>query len=86
MSSAMVKRKKQGRARSAYQAHVSTILTADEAKNVVDLTECKLRRIVRNHADEDIRKLAARMLNDYVRGVIAIAWEEGIPVYSFLKF
>jgi hypothetical protein len=86
MTSPMVKRKREVRTRSAYQAHVLTILPAEAAGNVVDLTERKLRRIAKLHADEDIRKLAARMLHDYLRGSIAIAWEDGVvPVYCFLK-
>lgn len=86
MTAPMVKRKKAARTRSAYQAHVSTLLPANEATNVVDLTERKLRRIASLHSDEDIRKLATRMLQDYLRGTIAIAWEEGcVPVYCFLK-
>jgi len=86
MTTPMVKRKKEARTRSAYQAHVSTILAAESSKNVLDLTEKKLRKLAVNHPDADIRHLATRMLHDYLRGVIAIAWEDGIvPVYCFLK-
>ena len=86
MTTPMAKRKKEARTRSAYQAHVSTILPTESAKNVLDLSEKKLRRIAVNHPDADIRRLAARMLHDYLRGSIAIAWEDGIvPVYCFLK-
>ena len=86
MTSPMVKRKRVARTRSAYQAHVSTILPAEAASNVVDLTERKLRRIAVHHPDADIRTLATRMLADYLKGSIAIAWEDGkIPVYCFLK-
>jgi len=86
MTSAMVKRKSNARTRSAYQAHVSTFLPTESATNVVDLAERKLRRLAERHPDEDVRKLAARMLHDYLRGSIAIAWEQGVvPVYSFLK-
>ncbi len=86
MTSPMTKRKRTARTRSAYQAHVSTLLPGSEATNVVDLTEKKLRRLATRHPDEAIRKLATRMLADYLRGSIAIAWEDGIvPVYCFLK-
>ncbi len=86
MTSAMVKRKSNARTRSAYQAHVSTILPPEDAVNVVDLAEKKLRRLAERHPDEDVRKLAARMLADYLKGSIAIAWESGVvPVYCFLK-
>jgi len=86
MTSAMAKRKGNARTRSAYQAHVSTILPPEDVANVVDLAEKKLRRLADRHPDEDVRKLAARMLVDYMKGSIAIAWEQGvIPVYCFLK-
>jgi len=86
MSSVTVKRKAAARTRSAYQAHVSTFTTGDEASNVVDLAERKLRRLASRHADADVRKLATRMLSDYLKGSIAIAWENGvIPIYCFLK-
>jgi len=86
MTSAMVKRKSNARTRSAYQAHVSTFLTTEDATNVVDLAERKLRRLAATHTDADVRRLASRMLADYLKGSIAIAWEQGVvPVYSFLK-
>lgn len=86
MTSPMVKRKRPARTRSAYQAHVSTILLNEEAKNVADMTEFKLRRLAVQHPDSDIRTLATRMLNDYLNGTIAVAWEDSIiPVYCFLK-
>ncbi len=86
MSSAMAKRKGP-RARSAYQTHVSILFPGEEAtKHVIDLTERKLVRIAMRHTDENIRKLAARMLHDYVTGKIAVAWEDGtLPVYIFLR-
>ncbi len=86
MSAPMTKGKKESRTRSAYQAHVSTILPSESATNVCDLTERKLRRIAVNHPDADIRRLVTRMLHDYLNGSIAIAWENGeFPVYCFLK-
>lgn len=86
MTSVMVKRKSNARTRSAYQAHVSTFLPGSDVSNVVDLAERKLRRLSERHPDEDVRKLASRMLADYLRGSIAIAWESGvIPIYCFLK-
>lgn len=82
----MTKRRKEARTRSAYQAHVSTLLSAESAKNVLDLTERKLRRIATSHPDADIRRMVTRMLADYLKGSIAIAWENGsFPVYCFLK-
>jgi hypothetical protein len=86
MTTPMIKKRREGRTRSLYQAHVSTILSAESSKNVFDLTEKKLQRLAVNHPDDDIRKLATRMLQDYLKGIIAIAWEDGkIPIYCFLK-
>ena len=86
MNSVVVKRKITTRTRSAYQAHVSSLLPKDESfANVIDLTERKLRRMADKHSDEDVRKLAARMLRDYLSGSIAIAWEGNMPIYCFLK-
>lgn len=85
MTLAMAKRKIV-HTRSAYQAHVSTILPPEAIVNVIDLTERKLRRLATRHPDEDVRKLVTRMLYDYLKGSIAIAWENGqIPIYCFLK-
>ncbi len=86
MSTVMVKKKSGPRSRSAYQTHVTVLFTDDNAKNVIDLTERKLVRLASSHLDENIRKIAARMLHDYMNGKIAVAWEDGIlPIYIFLK-
>jgi hypothetical protein len=82
----MAKKKNGPRSRSAYQTHVTVLFTDDNAKNVIDLTERKLVRLASSHLDENIRKIAARMLHDYMNGKIAVAWEDGIlPIYIFLK-
>lgn len=86
MSTVMVKKKSSSRSRSAYQTHVAVLFTDDSAKNVIDLTEHKLVRLASSHLDENIRKIAARILHDYMNGKIAVAWEDGIlPIYIFLK-
>ena len=80
----IVANRRKTRTRSAFQAHVSTY--AADASNVIDLSERKLVRMAAEHRDEDARKLAAKLLRDYVDGTIAVAWEDGIvPVYSFLR-
>jgi hypothetical protein len=85
MSIVMAKNNKT-RSRSAYQTHVMVLFSGKETKNVIDMTERKLIRIATTHVDENIRKVAARMLQDYVSGKIAVAWEEGIlPIYIFIK-
>jgi hypothetical protein len=82
----MVKKKNGSRSRSAYQTHVAVLFTDDNTKNVIDMTERKLVKLASSHLDENIRKIAARMLHDYVNGKIAVAWEEGcLPIYHFLK-
>jgi hypothetical protein len=86
MSTVMAKKKHGPRSRSAYQTHVAVAFPNEPSKNLIDLTERKLVRIASTHADENIRKIAARMLHDYVNGKIAVAWEDGVlPVYVFLK-
>lgn len=86
MSTVMAKKKNGPRSRSAYQTHVTMLFTGEASKNVIDLTERKLVRLASSHLDENIRKIAARMLHDYVNGKIAVAWEDGIlPVYIFLR-
>lgn len=86
MSTVMAKKKNGPRSRSAYQTHVIIAFPNDSSKNIIDLTERKLVRLASSHADENIRKIAARMLHDYTSGLIAVAWEEGVlPVYVFLK-
>lgn len=72
--------KRRVRARSAFQEHV--VLPS----NVVDFTERKLASLARSHKDEDVRKTATKLLHDYLMGLIAIAWEDGVaPVYSFIE-
>ena len=86
MSTVMAKKKNGLRSRSAYQTHVTVVFPNDSSKNIIDLTERKLVRLASSHADENIKKIAARMLHDYVNGKIAVAWEDGcLPVYCFLK-
>lgn len=86
MSTVMAKKKNGPRSRSAYQTHVTVMFSGDTSKNVIDLTERKLVRLASSHPDENIQKIAARMLHDYMNGKIAVAWEDGVlPVYIFLK-
>lgn len=85
MSIVMAKKKIEPRSRSAYQTHVTVLFTTFDVKNIVDISERKLVRMATTHEDENIRKLAARMLHDYMSGKIAIAWECNLPVYMFLK-
>jgi hypothetical protein len=65
---------------------VTVVFAEKDTKNVIDLTERKLVRLASSHTDENIRKIAARMLHDYTNGKIAVAWEEGcLPIYHFIK-
>lgn len=83
MTVAMTKNGSNVRQRSAYQAHSSTLAAS---RNVIDLSEAKLRRMALRHPDADVRKLASRMLADYLSGTIEVAWENGcLPVYRFTK-
>lgn len=76
--------KKEPKTRSGYQIHVS--LRAKDTSNTADLTEKKLAKLAADHKDESVRKLAGKMLQDYVSGKIAVAWEDGIhPVYAFVN-
>lgn len=79
----IVKRKRAPRSRSAYQERMPD---QGSAANVIDIAEAKLRRIATHHSDADVRRLAARMLDGYLKGEISIAWDDGnLPVYAFLK-
>lgn len=86
MSTIMAKKKTVTRTRSAYQTHIAVVFPDISLENVFDMTEKKLIRMASSHEDENVRKIAARLLHDYNMGKIAIAWEKGIlPVYMFLK-
>ena len=86
MSAVMTKKKNGLRSRSTYQTHTAVLFINNQFKNVVDITEYKLVRLASTHADENIRKIAACVLRDYINGKIAVAWEDGIlPVYIFLR-
>lgn len=76
------------KSRSGYQVYTSPLPSTltGTVNNVIDMTERKLIALATKHTDENIRKLAARLLQDYVSGKIAVAWEDGIvPVYCFIN-
>lgn len=86
MSTVMTKKKNGPRSRSTYQTHIAVLFINNKFKNVIDITEYKLVRLASTHIDENIRKVAASVLRDYISGKIAVAWEDGIlPIYIFLR-
>jgi len=51
---------------------------------VIDFTEKKLLKIADECVDEQKKIMVLRLLHDYMKGYIAIAWENGDkPVYIF---
>jgi hypothetical protein len=74
--------KKSPSERTQYQLHkTQQTVFADKMKETYDYTEHKLARYIETVEDPEKRKFFENLLQDYVRGNVAIAWEKGEPVW-----
>lgn len=77
----MSTRKKTTHSKSAFHRHVK--FHAHDCSNVHDLTEYKLRRLLEVLKDQKQKNFIAKLLEEYLKGLIQIAWEDGVvPYYS----
>ena len=50
------------------------------ARNVIDLTERRLRRIASKAKDPQQKALLLALIDEYRRGLVAVAWRRGAPI------
>lgn len=69
--------------RTEFQLHVSQFQLYYKSKSVLrDFTEFRLKRYIEDLDQDHHRKaLIEGILEDYVKGKIAVAWKAGEPVY-----
>lgn len=80
----MATRKKNTHSRSAFHKHVK--FSIHDPSNICDFTEYKLNRLLLVIKDEKQRQFIERLLSDYLLGLVAIAWEDGVvPFYAPVK-
>lgn len=53
----------------------------DGNRNIVDFTEHKLLKCAAKATDPQQKFTLATMIDDYRRGIIAVAWRRGNPVF-----
>ena len=72
--------RKPGDVRTEYQLHKSQLMSSYK-RNLFDFTDYKLRKYIDNVKDEKKKEILVKALNDYKRGLIAIAWSSGEPTW-----
>lgn len=72
--------KKPGEACTEFQLHKSQILTADR-RNLFDYTEFRLRRYISQLTDDQQKTTLSDILVKYRKGLVAIAWKGGKPIW-----
>lgn len=70
---------KPGETRTAYQLYKSQITSS--YRNVFDYTEFRMKEYILNSKDEKEIDALKEILSLYKKGLIAIAWKAGIPVW-----
>jgi len=58
-----------------YALHSS--LRSQDTRNVLDLSEFRMRRYVMNITDKQQRNIILDLIDDFVDGDIAVAWKRG---------
>lgn len=76
--------------KTAFQTHVSKLVKCEEGcecttKNVADLTEWKLRRLMKIALNAKTKNNVCMLIDDYIAGKVAIAWSNGQPVFHRQK-
>lgn len=72
--------KKLGESCTDFQLHKSQS-TNYSNREVIDYTEHKLTRFIQKSADEQQKATLIDLLRDYRRGLVAIAWKSGKPIW-----
>ena len=65
-----------------FQLHKTQITAfTDFLKSTYDFTEHKLRRFIEDVEDDQKKTILTSLLDDYIKGNVAIAWKEGQPLH-----
>lgn len=63
-----------------FQLHKSQ-LTVFSVKCIIDYTEFKLKRFIKTVTDTQQNETLIKVLESYKRGMVAVAWKSGNPVW-----
>lgn len=75
-----VPNRKPGEACTEYHLHKSQ-LSLDEKKNLFDYSEHRLKLYISTVTDEQQKISLQEIFSSYKKGLVAIAWREGKPVW-----
>ena len=65
-----------------YQLHKSQLAHLSQCRNVMDYTYFKLKNYIENYVTEEGRRVhLERILKEYKKGLVAIAWHSGHPTW-----
>lgn len=72
---------------SKFALHINqSFLNGEVPKNIIDFNEKKLLKLAEDCIEEQRKILFLKLVHDYVKGLIAIAWEDGTkPIYVFAQ-
>lgn len=63
-----------------YQLHKSQVASTYK-RNLFDFTDFRLRKHIERTKDENKKAVLTKVLSDYRRGLVAVAWKAGEPVW-----
>lgn len=63
-----------------FQLHKSQ-LTVSSVKRIIDYTEFKLKLFIKTVTDMQQKETLIKVLESYKRGLVAVAWKSGKPVW-----
>lgn len=63
-----------------YQLHKSQIASINK-RNLFDFTDFRLRKYIEKIKDDNKKIILNKILLDYRKGLIAIAWKSGEPIW-----
>lgn len=72
--------RKPGEVCTDFQLHKSQILTSDK-RNLFDYTEFRLKKYILQVRDEQQKMTLEDILVKYMKGLVAVAWKGGKPVW-----
>lgn len=72
--------KKLGESCTDFQLHKSQI-THGNKREIIDFTEHKLAKFIEKSVDAQQKSTLCKLLDDYKRGSVAVAWKSGKPIW-----
>ena len=72
--------RKPGEICTEFQLHKSQILAADK-RNLFDYTEFRLKKYISQVNDEQQKTTLEEILLKYRKGMVAVAWKSGKPIW-----